>query len=232
MAAIELKRILLVEDEESLSRMLSINLEEEGYDVKLAKDGKQAIDFFENESFDLVILDIMLPHIDGIEVCQRIRLEDDSTPILFLTAKDAKKDIIRGLKIGADDYMTKPFVLEELLLRIRNILKRSNSSTASLDKIFTFGPNTINFETFEASGINGTTRLTKIEARLLKMLINHKNQVVSRKQILHSVWGYDVYPSTRTIDNFILSFRKYFEEDSRNPRYFQSVRGIGYRFVE
>ena len=225
-------RILLVEDEDSIGTMLTMNLEDEGYDVRRATNGKVAMQLFQTESFDLIILDIMLPELDGVEVCERIRLEDDRIPILFLTAKDSPQDIINGLKKGADDYLTKPFVLEELLLRVRNLLQRVDYENSDIGKIFSFGPNTVNFETFEAHGVNGSIRLTKIEARLLKMLVNHKNEVVSRKQILHSVWGYDVYPSTRTIDNFILSFRKYFEEDSRNPRYFQSIRGVGYRFVE
>ncbi len=225
-------RILLVEDELSFQTLLKINLEAEGYDVTIAGTGKEAISFFESQSFQLVILDIMLPEMDGLEVCQRIRLHDQKTPILFLTAKDSAKDRITGLKIGGDDYLSKPFVLEELLLRVGILLRRSAPAESNLAHSFTFGENEINFNTYEATGIQGKVHLTKIEARLLKMLIDHKNEVVSRKQILHTVWGYEVYPSTRTIDNFIMSFRKYFEIDSRNPRHFLSIRGVGYKFVE
>ena len=225
-------RILLVEDEESLQALLEMNLEAEGYAVTLAGDGKEAIEQFESASFQLVILDIMLPEMDGLEVCQRIRLHDQKTPILFLTAKDSAEDRIQGLKLGGDDYLPKPFVLEELLLRVGNLLRRSAPAESALSNSYVFGPNKINFDTYEANCLKGTVHLTKIEARLLKMLIDHKNEVVSRKQILHTVWGYEVYPSTRTVDNFIMSFRKYFESDSRNPRYFQSIRGVGYKFVE
>lgn len=225
-------RILLVEDEESLQTLLEINLTSEGYDVTIASDGKKALDAFEQASFDLIILDIMLPEIDGLEVCERIRLSDQKTPILFLTARDQPSDRIQGLKLGGDDYLAKPFVLEELLLRVQNLIKRAHPAAPTTQQLYTFGANTVNFDTFEATGLVGDIKLTKIESRLLKMLIDHKNEVVSRKQILHTVWGYDVYPSTRTVDNFIMSFRKYFEEDSRHPKYFLSVRGVGYKFVD
>ena len=232
MKSINYMRILLVEDEESLQELLKINLEAEGYEVSIAADGKKAIELFNQESFHLILLDIMLPELDGLEVCQRIRLSDQKTPILFLTARDAPEDRIKGLKLGGDDYLPKPFVLEELLLRVKNLIRRSADPALNMSNSFVFGDNEINFDTHQATSKQGTINLTKIETRLLKMLIDHKNQVVSRKEILHTVWGYDVYPSTRTIDNFIMSFRKYFEENSRSPRYFQSVRGIGYKFVE
>ena len=225
-------RILLVEDEESLQTLIKLNLNAEGYEVTVAGDGKEAIRRFENESFELIILDIMLPEMDGLEVCQRIRLSDQKIPILFLTARDSSVDRINGLKMGGDDYLSKPFVLEELMLRVANLLRRSMPTAVEFSNAYAFGPNEVNFDTYEAKGIHGTVHLTKIESRLLKMLIEHKNEVVSRKQILHTVWGYEVYPSTRTVDNFIMSFRKYFENDSRNPRYFQSIRGVGYKFVE
>ena len=152
-------------------------------------------------------------------------------PVIFLTAKDTSLDRITGLKKGADDYLTKPFNLEELLLRVQNLLRRTAKDPENTPETYQFGANIINFLTYEAQGQQGSFSLTKKEAMLLKLLIDRRHEVVSRQQILQSVWGYDVYPSTRTIDNFILSFRKYFEEDPRNPHYFLSVRGVGYKFV-
>ena len=186
---------------------------------------------FESEHFDLIVLDIMLPELDGLQVCEQIRLTNTKVPILMLTAKGEAQDRIEGLKKGADDYLPKPFVLEEFLLRVNNLIKRTSSSPENAPELYKFGTNKINFLTYEAEGINGKFTLTKREAMLLKLLIDRKNEVVSRQQILQSVWGYDVFPSTRTIDNFILSFRKNFEVDQRNPQYFHSVRGVGYKFI-
>ena len=225
-------RILLVEDEENIRDAVRLNLEMDDYEVVEATDGKQAIKFFKEQHFDLLILDIMLPEIDGYQVCEQVRLTNMEVPIIFLTAKDTPMDRINGLKKGADDYLTKPFNLEELLLRVNNLIKRTSKSPDNTPEIFEFGNNKVNFATYEAKGNSGIFTLTKKEAMLLKLLVDRRNEVVSRQQILQSVWGYDVYPSTRTIDNFILSFRKYFEEDPKNPQFFQSVRGVGYKFVE
>ncbi len=226
-------RILIVEDEDHIRENLKLNLEMEGYEVIAVADGAKAIKAFKEQRFDLVILDVMLPEMDGFDVCEQIRLDDRETPILFLTAKDASIDKIKGLKTGGDDYMTKPFNLEELLLRIINLLKRS-SKTPAEDKFhaYEFGGNVINFVTYEAKGINGDVKLTNKELKLLKLLIDRKNEVVSRTLILQTVWGYDVYPSTRTIDNFILAFRKYFEKDPKSPVYFHAIRGVGYKFAD
>lgn len=225
-------RILLVEDEENIRDTLKLNLELEGYEVVTAADGKIAMDYFKSQYFNIVVLDIMLPNINGLDVCEQMRLTNTEIPIIFLTAKDTQPDIIQGLKRGADDYLTKPFSLEELYLRIRNLVKRSTLPNApEIDK-YSFGGNTINFKTFEAKGINGDIKLTLKETMLLKLLVERAGEVVSRQQILQSVWGYEVYPSTRTIDNFILSFRKYFEADQRNPKYFHSIRGVGYKFID
>ena len=225
-------RILLVEDEESLREAVKLNLEMEGYEVVATGNGKQALKLIDEQHFDLLLLDVMLPEVDGFQICEQVRLTNMKVPIIFLTAKDTAMDRITGLKKGADDYITKPFVLEELLLRVQNLLKRTSAEPESKMETYSFGNNKVNFVTYEAYGNPGVFTLTKKEAMLLKLLIDRKNEVVSRQQILQSVWGYDVYPSTRTIDNFILSFRKYFEEDPKNPVYFQSVRGVGYRFVE
>lgn len=224
-------RILLVEDEENIREAVKLNLEMEDYEVVVTDNGKDALKYFKEQHFDLIILDVMLPEIDGFQICEQIRLTNLEVPILFLTAKDAASDRIAGLKKGGDDYLTKPFVLEELLLRVGNLIKRTSKAPENSPESYEFGSNKVNFMTFEAEGNGGKFTLTKKEAMLLKLLIDRRNQVVSRQQILQSVWGYDVYPSTRTIDNFILSFRKYFEEDPKSPKFFLSVRGVGYKFV-
>jgi two-component system alkaline phosphatase synthesis response regulator PhoP len=225
-------RILLVEDEQDIADMLKLNLEMEEYKVVSVRDGNLAVQRFKEENFDLVILDVMLPGMDGLAVCESIRLTNQQVPILFLSARGSSEDRINGLKKGGDDYLSKPFNLEELMLRVRKLLERSKTHDyAPGMKEYHFGNGfMVNFESFEARGIAGDFILTKKEALLLKLLIENKGSVVSRERILHTVWGYNVYPSTRTIDNFILAFRKYFEVDPRNPRFFISLRGVGYKF--
>ncbi len=224
------QRILLVEDEEHIADAIKLNLEMEDYHVTLAIDGKEAIEKFTEARFDLIVLDVMLPYIDGFTVCETIRLENSTVPILFLTAKNTSQDRIKGLKIGADDYLVKPFNLEEFLLRVQILLRRTQKGSVGLEH-YKFGENSIDFKSFEVFAQGKKMQLSKREIKLLKLLIEHKNEVVSREVILETVWGYDVYPSTRTIDNYILAFRKYFEKDSRNPIYFHSVRGVGYKFT-
>jgi two-component system alkaline phosphatase synthesis response regulator PhoP len=227
--------ILLVEDEENLHEALKLNLELEGYQVTSAYDGSKALLAVQNEYFDLIILDIMLPEIDGITAMETIRVQNNAVPILILSAKNNSADRVLGLKKGADDYLTKPFNLEELLLRIKKLITK-NKKLLDKDTVgdtYSFGSNTIDFKAQEARTKNGErVQLSKKETMLLKLLIENKNEVVPREKILQAVWGYNVYPTTRTIDNFILSFRKYFEEDSRNPQYFHSVRGVGYKYSE
>lgn len=224
-------RILLVEDEESLRETLKLNLELENYEVVASPNGKDALKRFREQHFDLLMLDVMLPEVDGFQIAEQVRLTNSDVPIMMLTAKDASADRITGLKKGADDYLTKPFVLEELLLRVQKLIKRTSKSPENTPDIYEFDGNQVNFATYEAAGVNGNVHLTKKEAMLLKLLVDRKNEVVSRQQILQSVWGYDVYPSTRTIDNFILSFRKYFEREPHDPKHFLSIRGVGYKFV-
>lgn len=224
-------RILLVEDEENIRDVVKLNLEMEDFEVVAADNGKDALKYFREQHFDLLILDVMLPEVDGFQVCEQVRLTNMDVPIIFLTAKDTAMDRIFGLKKGADDYLTKPFNLEELLLRVNNLIKRTSKAPENTPEVYTFGENKVNFLTYEAHNNKEAFSLTKKEAMLLKLLIDRRNEVVSRQQILQSVWGYDVYPSTRTIDNFILSFRKYFEQDPKNPNFFLSVRGVGYKFV-
>ncbi|MCG8332380.1 MAG: response regulator transcription factor [Chitinophagales bacterium] len=225
-------RILLVEDEENIQDVIKLNLEMEGYEVVATDNGKDALKYTKEQHFDLLILDVMLPEVDGFQICEQVRLTNRDVPIMFLTAKDAAQDRIAGLKKGADDYLTKPFNLEELLLRVQILIKRTSKSPDNTPDEYSFNDNWVNFATFEAKGNPGSFTLTKKEAMLLKLLVDRRGEVVSRQQILQSVWGYDVYPSTRTIDNFILSFRKYFEKDPKAPVHFLSVRGVGYKFIE
>ncbi len=228
-------KILLVEDEPSLHEVIKLNLELEDYAVLSVFDGQEVIPTYNASSVDLIILDIMLPNIDGFTLCQRIRNKDSNVAILMMSAKDDSSDKILGLKLGADDYLPKPFDLEELLLRVKALLKRQGriEPKQSLTANYQFGSNTLNFNAFSAQTANGEVKLTSREMKLLELLIQRKGKVVSREEILKEVWGYDdVLPNTRTIDNFILNFRKYFEKDPKNPQYFESVWGVGYRFVE
>ena len=226
------QRILLVEDEAHLRDVIRLNLDLEGYDVTSVNNGKSALEEVEGKRFDLVLLDIMLPEIDGFKVCESIRLRNMKVPILIISAKGGSQDKIQGLKLGADDYLAKPFNLEELLLRVKNLLKRADPIGASSQvEQYEFGNNVVDFSSYQIMTSKGLKKLlSKREIMLLRLLIDRRNSVVSREQILESVWGYDVYPSTRTIDNYILAFRKYFEENPKSPKYFISIRGIGYKF--
>lgn len=235
MSADKKTSILLVEDEENLHEALKLNLELEGYEVTSAFDGAAALKAVSNEYFDLIILDVMLPEMDGITVTETIRLSNNEVPVLILSAKNSSADRVLGLKKGADDYLTKPFNLEELLLRVNKLINKNKKlqDKTSIGDQYSFGKNQVDFKAQEATGFSGEKiQLSKKETMLLKLLIENKNEVVPREKILQSVWGYNVYPTTRTIDNFILNFRKYFEEDSRNPKYFHSVRGVGYKYSE
>jgi two-component system alkaline phosphatase synthesis response regulator PhoP len=230
-----MRRILLVEDEEHIQNALKLNLEIEGYQLVIASDGTLAIKTFREQKFDLVILDIMLPEMDGLMVCEHIRLHNSEVPVLFLSAKNSPADRITGLRKGADDYLTKPFDLEELLLRVQKLIEKNEKIQQTFESktpsTFQFGNNWINFESYEANGITGKLSLTKKEILLMKLLVDNANQVVSREHILKVVWDYNVIPNTRTIDNFILALRKYFEKDPKAPEFIQSVRGVGYKFV-
>ncbi len=226
-------KILLVEDEESLLDIIKLNLELEGYDVNPVTNGRIALNEIRNNKFDLVILDVMLPEMDGFSICQAVRLENNPVPILFLTAKNSSEDRVFGLKIGGDDYLSKPFNLEELLLRVQLLLKRNSGTSINEAKgVFKFGNCEINFSTYEVKGHDGKIhQLSKREISLLKLLIERKNEVVSRDLILETIWGSDIYPTSRTIDNYIVAFRKYFEQNPKEPKYFHSIRSVGYRFT-
>lgn len=227
-------KILLAEDEETLAIGLEYNLTDEGYIVDWAKDGKQAIDFFNTNTYDLIILDIMLPYLDGFEIAKQVREKSPQMPILILTARTSGEDKVRGLELGADDYMTKPFHLDELLLRIKGMLKRKQWYKTSVKGIpvYKFGKNVVNFENFRCKSGSREFELTQREAMVLKYLIERKGKIVSRKELLENVWHINPEIETRTVDNFISRLRKYFEPDPDNPVYIKGIRSVGYEFVD
>jgi two-component system alkaline phosphatase synthesis response regulator PhoP len=225
--------ILLVEDEEPLRETLSLNLEMEGYEVTAVGDGVEALDAVEKAHYDLIIMDVMMPELDGISATETLRIRNYEGPILILSAKNTGADRITGLKKGADDYLSKPFHLEELLLRTEKLIEKNKKLQTGnrVGDIYAFGGNQVDFNTgIVVNFKGGQISLSKKEVMLLRLFIENEGEIISREKILQAVWGYQVYPTTRTIDNFILNFRKYFEKDSRNPVHFHSVRGMGYRF--
>jgi len=228
------RHILIVEDEEHLADALAHNLQFEGYATTVGHDGEEGLRLAQAMKFDLILLDIMMPKLDGIEVCRRIRSSGSRVPILFLTAKASDADRILGLKVGADDYIPKPFLLEELILRIQGIFRRDDwyHSASEDSEMLRFGDNEINFRTFDADAKGRHFRLTEKECMLMKLLAERRNQVVSREEILERVWGYRFSTSSRTIDNFIVRLRRYFEHDPKHPEYIHSERGVGYRFTQ
>ena len=223
-------KILIIEDELVLQQTLKLNLELEGYQTFACGNGADAISEIKKTTPDLILLDIMLPVYSGIEIYKQLKELNISVPVIFLTAKNNVQDKIEGLKLGADDYITKPFDLEELLLRIHNVLKR-NTSIKQESNIFQFDSCEINFATFQIKTREGKTEdLSKREMALLKLLVDNVNTVVSRDEILDKLWTKDENPSSRTIDNYILNFRKLFEINQKEPIHFQSIRGVGYKF--
>lgn len=227
-------RVLVVDDEEHLALGIAENLELEGYETAVAHDGLRALAVLREAAWDLVVLDVMMPGRDGLSVCRELRSEGNNVPILFLTARGELEDRVRGLEAGGDDYLPKPFALKELLLRVAAITRRHRryqESTATRRDL-EFGDNQVSFHTYKARAWEGTSHeLTHKEAMILKTLVDGGGAVVSREAILEAVWGYEVYPSTRTIDNFIVRLRKRFERDPETPRHIHTVRGVGYRFT-
>lgn len=227
-------RILLVEDEESLALGLEYNLKEEGYTVNWANDGREALKLFETENFDMIILDIMLPYLNGFEIAKIVRSKQPQMPILMLTARAGVEDRVKGLELGADDYLTKPFHLGELLLRIKGMLRRKEwyKTLTSQQPLYSFGGFEINFENLQCKKGNHQIQLTAYEAMVLKYLIDNKGNVVTRKELLENVWHMNPEIETRTVDNFIARLRKYFEKDPSNPVYITSIRSAGYMFQD
>ncbi|GAB4334474.1 MAG: response regulator transcription factor [Calditrichia bacterium] len=224
-------RILVVEDEETLARGLQFNLVAEGYEVDLARDGKEAMEKLESGRYHLIILDVMLPYMDGFEIAGQVREKDLQQPILFLTARKAQQDKLEGLQLGADDYITKPFHLQELLLRVKRILQRQEwySPPGDLNSI-AFGGWEIQFDTLKARKGDSEFQLTPQEARLIKYFYQNANRVISRSELLENVWETPGDLETRTVDIFLSRLRKYFEENPSQPRHFISIRGAGYMF--
>ncbi|HEU5442579.1 MAG TPA: response regulator transcription factor [Steroidobacteraceae bacterium] len=229
------RRILVVEDDPHLAAGVVENLRAEGYEVDSVASGRRALEWLQGGSCGLVLLDVMLPEIDGFTVCRTLRERGDNTPVLFLTARGDPADRVRGLEAGGDDYLAKPFHLRELLLRVKAILRRwewYRSASAAGGAVLRFGGNEVDFRAFRARSWNGIAQeLTEKEAMILKVLAERPGEIVSREDLLERVWGYDVFPSTRTVDNFILRLRKRFEQDPANPRHFLTVWGVGYRFI-
>ncbi len=229
---IDPSRVLLVEDDPHLAKGLLFNLEREGYEVFLVDNGLSALAQLREKDFDLIILDLMLPKMGGLEVARTIRETNTRFPILMLTAKSSRKDREIGLEAGADDYLTKPFHLPELLLRVKGILRRSEwyKEPVHDQEIFRFEKMWINFGTGKANGIDGEFFLTTKEALVMKLLVEKKGNVVHREELLEKVWGYDPQTETRTVDNFISRLRKYFEKTPQEPIYIITIREKGYQF--
>ncbi len=247
-------RILLVEDEEALAEGLLLNLRRKGHQVDLARDGHEALESSNRQAYDLVVLDVQLPGVDGFEVCRRIRERRDFTPVLMLTARDQPDDIVYGLKTGADGYMVKPFDLAELLARVEGLLRRMSwsreaaqddgqgrdemkgegipkPSPTKVPERLHFGDFWVDFRTWEAHTRSGIVELSRKELAVMRVFADRPNQVITRRELLDQVWELPNHPNTRVVDNVIVALRKAFEENSWRPRHIHSVRGVGYRFV-
>jgi two-component system alkaline phosphatase synthesis response regulator PhoP len=225
-------RILVVDDEAHLAEGIRENLEAEGYRAEVAHDGGAGLERLRAQPFDLVVLDVMMPNMDGLEFCEQIRRDGLQTPVLFLTVKGSAEDRVRGFEAGGDDYLAKPFHLKELLLRVAAILRRSSWYRSSASLALAFSGNRIDFQTYEARAWDGSEHsLTHKEAMILRVLADRPGHIVTREELLDRVWGYEVFPSTRTIDNFIVRLRKRFERNPEAPVHFHTVRGVGYRFT-
>jgi two-component system alkaline phosphatase synthesis response regulator PhoP len=225
-----MEKICIVEDEKSLADLIALNLELEGYEVTVISNGRKAIDrVAEMKRFDLIILDVMLPEVSGFEICKAIR-HHHTVPVLFLSAKGTTEDRVAGLKLGANDYLSKPFDLEELLLRVQNLIHLNRKEQAT-DVII--GNKKVNFSTFEVDDLDLKTKITisKKEKELLKLFIENEGKVISRDELLDRVWGRDQFPTSRTVDNYILALRKIFEPNPKEPIYFHSIRSVGYKFT-
>jgi len=228
-------RLLIVEDDEHLARGLCRNLELEGFETSSVGDGEAALAALDGSSArpDLLVLDIMLPGIDGLEVCRRLRAGGNTIPILFLTARGSDADRVLGLRLGADDYLTKPFIIEELVLRVRGILRRAawSQTPSRTGPMVSIGEFHVDLSTMRASTRSGEVSLTEREAMLVRFFAESDGRVLTRGELLETVWGYTFDTATRTLDTFVHRLRKHFESDPRHPNHFHTVRGVGYRFT-
>lgn len=226
--------ILLVDDEVGLAEALRFNLEMDGYILTLAHDGNEATGLLSTQQYDIVLLDVMMPEMDGYQICQYFRSFNKHTPVIFLTSRGTGEDRIHGLRLGADDYVTKPFEYDELLLRIGKLIERSERTPIQVEDVFVFGNCSVNFSKTEAIGARGeAVEMSKIEFDMMKYFIFNQGKTVSRDEIYKSIWGYNDrnMPNSRTLDNFVMFLRRYFETNPSDPKHFISVRGIGYKFV-
>jgi DNA-binding response OmpR family regulator len=225
------EKILIIEDEENLVKGLKLNLDDEGYEVSWAMDGEDGLRKSLEESPDLIILDIMLPKMNGLDVCRELRKKNVMTPIVMLTAKGEEIDKVVGLEIGADDYLTKPFSVRELLARIKAHLRRQKREPSAVSGTYALGDTEIDFVHFKVRKKKKESVLTSLECEILKFFVQHSGEVVTRDMLLDKIWGYEVFPTTRTIDNHILKLRKKIEDNPSRPKHILSVYGEGYRFM-
>ncbi len=225
----EVKTIMIIEDDVSILRGLKDNLSFESYEVMTSADGQEGLKLALEKKFDLLLLDIMLPGINGYDICRRLKKEKPELPIIMITARGTEIDKVAGLDLGADDYITKPFSIPELLARIRAVLRRTQATSKEIDS-YSFGEVTIDFKKFKATVAEKEVKLSSREFALMKYLIEHEGEVIHRHDLLDKVWGYEVTPTTRTVDNYILDLRKKFEKDPANPIHITSIRGAGYKF--
>lgn len=227
-----MKRILVIEDEPDMQSGIKDNLEFEGYEVDTASDGKEGLQKLLSNNFDLVLLDVMLPHISGFDVCKKARHENNDTPIIFLTAKGEEIDKVIGLESGGDDYLTKPFSLRELLARVKAVLRRTEKQgSVTASQLIEIGKLSVDFSTYTATVEGQQVKMTSKEFEILQYLLKHKNATISRDSLLDNVWGYDFQPTARTIDNFILKLRQKIEDNPNDPQIIITVHGMGYRLV-
>ncbi len=229
-----MSKILVVDDEPMMRRGLQENLEFESFDVTAAKDGEEGLNCLLNDTFDLVLLDVMMPKLSGFDVCKAARNKGIKTPIIFLTAKGEEIDKVLGLELGADDYITKPFSVRELIARVKAVLRRTESNDTGGEDIETLdiGKLHVDFHKYEAESNGEPVKMSHKEFEVLLYLYKHRNEIVSRYQLLEDVWGYESSPTTRTVDNFILKLRQKIEENHNDPKYILTVHGAGYKLID
>lgn len=225
------KKVLIVDDEEHIRELIKFNLKKEGYDTAVAVNGTEALRIIKETKFDLILLDLMLPEVDGLEVCKEIRRNEETSdiPVMMITAKGEEFDKVLGLELGADDYITKPFSIRELMARIKALLRRSNVKKE--ENIIKFGDVVVNFQTREVTKETKNVELTLKEFELLKLLIKNKGNILTRELLLDKIWGYEYIGETRTVDVHIRHLRKKIESDDKNPQFIQTIRGVGYKFT-